>query len=688
MLGAKMKNLTSLYYAFSKDNLVLGLKIATVVAATLTIFHQDLTVVVNNALQSESMSHILAIPLIFAYLLYRKRKMLRAVIPIEKQDQPKATRHLPTIAGILLSTTAILLYWYGSYTFTPLEYHMFALPIFAAGLTLIFFNAQTLRQLAFPIAFLIFLMPPPSETLYALGSTLSVISSEASYTLVKLIGIPSTLTQEYGNPIIQITRPDGATISFAVDIACSGIYSLIGFLIFAVFTAYIIRDKPWKKLALFLIGFSLIYILNITRITTILIIGYHYGEETALQLFHLLGGWILIFAGTLLLFIFAEKILRAQIFARSSQECTGCSTKPEKNRNFCLTCGRILESAPVSFHKADIIKIAAAFASVTLLVSIQTPVFALTEGPAQIIIQTPVGEQGNTQLLPQIQGYTLEYVYRDKNFEKRSGQDASLIYAYIPLDKSKETTWVAVEIGSATAMLHPWEVCLISWQIHIGMPVLATQLDLQDVQILQNPPIIARYFAFQWKETNQTQVVLYWYENSIFMTNSTTQQKRVKISLITYPDTPQNITETEDLLPFAVAIAQLWEPIKIWSQIALILSQQSLYIAAITSTLLTVITFLCAIERRKQRRTNAKAYQKLSKPNKQIIDITIETGKTTKPTLHAIAFTYKNRIGEPIEEEKLLQRLSEVEKTGIIKSEIASIQDEPTQIWKTQMAMK
>ena len=631
------------------------------------------------------MSHILAIPVIFAYLLYRKRKMVRAVIPIENQDQPKATRHLPTIAGILLSTTAILLYWYGSYTFTPLEYHMFALPIFAAGLTLIFFNAQTLRQLAFPIAFLIFLMPPPSETLYALGSTLSVISSEASYTLVKLIGIPSTLTHEYGNPIIQIITPSGATISFAVDIACSGIYSLIGFLVFAVFTAYIIRDKPWKKLALFLIGFSLIYVLNITRITTILIIGYHYGEEIALQLFHLLGGWILIFIGTLLLLIFAEKMLRTKIFARSAQKCAGCNPKPENNQNFCLICGRILKPAPIRFHKADIIKTTAAFVSVILLVSIQTPVFALTEGPAQIIIQTPTGEQGNTQLLPQIQGYTLEYMYRDKNFEERSGQDASLIYAYIPLDKSKEFVWVAIEIGTAISMLHPWEVCLISWQIHLGLPVRATQLDLQDVQILQNPPIIARYFAFQWIKTNQTQVVLYWYENAIFMTNSTAQQKRVKISLITYPDTPQDITETEDLLPFAVAIAQLWEPIKTWSQIALLLSQQSIYLAAITSTLLTVVTVLYPLERRKQRRTNTKAYQKLSKPNKQIIDIITETGKTKKPTLHAIASTYKNAIGEPIEKEKLLQKFSEAEKTGIIKSEIASIQDEPSQIWKTQM---
>lgn len=174
---------------------------------------------------------------------------------------------------------------------------MLALPIFVAGLTLILFSPQTMRQLTFPICFLIFLTPPPSEILYALGATFSTISSEASNAIVNAMGIPSIITSEYDNPTITITRPDGSTIPFTVDIACSGIYSLIGFLIFAVFIAYIIRDKPWKKLALIIVGLPLVYLLNIIRITITLILGYHYGEALALQAFHLLGGWILVFLG-------------------------------------------------------------------------------------------------------------------------------------------------------------------------------------------------------------------------------------------------------------------------------------------------------------------------------------------------------------------------------------------------------
>ena len=529
------------------------------------------------------------------------------------------------------------------------------------------------------------LTPPPSEILSALGSTLSVISSEVSYFIISAIGIPSTLTSKYGNPIIQITRPGGTTMSFAVDIACSGIYSLIGFLIFAVFIAYIIRAKLWKKLSLFLIGFPLIYGLNIIRITTILLIGYQYGKENALLLFHLLGGWFLIFIGTLLLLLFAEKIFHAQFFSKPSQNCTGLNSKPETNHNFHFTSSSILKPAHIRFQRTDIIKMVAIIISVISLISIQAPVFALVEGPAQVIIQTPRGEEGNTQILPQIQGYTLVFAYRDTEFEEMAGQDASLMYTYQPLDKTKEVVWVGVEIGSANSMLHNWETCLISWPIELGKAAFVTQLDMKDIQIQQNPPIIARYFAFQWAETNQTEVTLYWFETAKFMTNGTTQQKNVKISLITLPATPQNLTQAETFIPLATAIVKHWEPIKTWTLPAQLLSQNGLYLSAITTTLLASVIVLYFVKERKQRKANAIAYQKFSKPTKQIIDMILETQKTTIPTLSAIAATYKNRTGEAIEREELLHKILELEKTGIIKSDIVSDQDTPAQIWKTQI---
>lgn len=678
-----------------RNNLYLFLKILILTVSTLTIFHQDLTIVFNDALQSETTSHILAIPFLFAYLIYRKRKILRAVIPLENSNQPKRTQYLPVIAGALLAATAVLFYWHGSHTFTPLEYHMLALPIFVSGLMLILFNTQTTRQLAFPIAFLAFLMPPPSEILYIVGSALSVIGSEASAALAKIIGVSSAIISEYENPTIIVTRPDGSMLSFTVDIACSGVHSLIGFLLFAAFIAYIIRDKTWKKLAVIIVGLPLIYLLNIIRITTILVIGYHFGDALAMQTFHLLGGWILIFLGTLMLLTISEKTFKTRIFASAAEKCSQCSGIPHLDQTFCQKCGKIIKPAKITVKKIDFAKIAAIIICIIFLTSIQTPVFALTKGPPTIIADTPSGQQNLMEILPQISEYSLVFLYRDTDFERIAKQDMSLVYLYAP-QKSASNQYpvkVAVEIASARSSLHRWEVCLITWPISKGFRPKAEQIELKDIELAQNPPIIGRYFVFNYTRTGYIQAVLYWYETATFKTNSTTQQKNVKISLIAYPENLDDLPNIESqLVNIAKIIVSYWQPIKTWSQISMIISQNSLNLTAATLITLVAIAILQAAETRREKRDNVKIYNKLSKQNRQIVEAIMkaeaEKEKEAAPTLSRIAAAYREKTGEAIDEGQLLERLSEIEKTEIIKSIIANQDDEPIQAWKTQIALK
>jgi exosortase len=669
-----------------RSRLILGLKAAVILAAVLLLFRQDLAIVAADALQNESTSYILAIPFLFAYLVYRKRKMLRTVIPLESQGQPRIMRYSGTMAGVLLSSTAILLYWYGSHTFTPLEYHMLTLPIFAAGLTLILFNTQAVRQLAFALVFLVLLTPPPSEILNNVGSALSVMSSEASTAFVRLLGMPSTLTSQYGNPVIQVTRPGGETMNFAVGIACSGIYSLLGFLVFAVFIGYIIRDKPWKKFVLFGIGFLLIYALNIGRIAAILEIGYNYGADTATELFHLLGGWILIFLGTLLLLAFSEKILHTQIFSKTPVKCSECSTQSAADRSFCSTCDRILKAAPIKFHKADLTKMAAIIIIPILLMSVQAPVFALTRGPPIVVVDTPTGQQVSSDILPVFSGYDLRFGYRDEGFEALAHEDMALVYYYVPTNQSEQTVYATIEIASSRQNLYSWETCVQSGQVYPFGHQETRQIELKDIQLMQNPPLIGRFFVFQYTTTNLTQAVLYWFQSSTFAINSTLQQKDVKISLITYPEKLEDLPSIENQsIAFATQVALYWEPIGTWSQMTLFLSQHSLYFAAATSTLLPVITILYAFEKRRQRKVYARTYEKLSTRSKQIIDAVLEAEEIKRPTLHTITVAYQSKTGEPIEDEKMLQKLSETEKTGIIKGGIGNVQDDPTQIWRSRL---
>ena len=509
--------------AFNQHRIAVAIKLTIIGVAVIAFYLQDLSMVFKGALTDESTFHILAIPFIFGYLLFRKRKMFNATLEPSQTTKVGFQKYFSLLSGITLCAIAVLTYWYGSYTFTPLEIHMLTLPLLVAGLTLILFNTATLRQLIFPIAFLIFLTPPPSEILYGIGSTLASLSASASNMLGNIFGLHSRLSVNNIGPVITLIRPDQTSLAFNVDVACSGIYSIIGFTIFALFIAYIMRGKLWDKLTIAIMGIPLIMALNVIRITSILAIGYNFGETLALDVFHTVGATVLMFIGTLILLAVTEKVFKKP---KPIPPCPTCNpTLKNITQSFCQSCGKILQYPRIKITKADVIKILSITLVTIVLLTIQAPVFALTQGPAQISTQTPTGPQIiSNAMFPNITDYSLTYLYRDTAYEKISGVDEALTYSYSS-STGKPTVWVALQIAPSVSNEHRWETCLVNYPFSQGMQVGVSQLDLRDIQLQDNPPITARYFAFQYKNTNQTQVVLYWYQSATFNTNGTAQPK-------------------------------------------------------------------------------------------------------------------------------------------------------------------
>ena len=304
-----------------------------------------------------------------------------------------------------------------------------------------------------------------------------------------------------------------------------------------MFIAYITRGKLLNKLAILILGIPLIFALNIIRITALLGIGYSFGEDLALTFFHTIGATALMLIGVLVLLATTEKVFKKP---KQATPCLTCNPPNKPAEQFCLNCGKLLKYPKIKLDKADIAKVAGIVLLTIMLLSIQAPVFALTKGPAEVITQTPTGTQvtAANSLLPNIQGYTLNYVYQDTVFQQQSGDDAALVYTY-KASNNTSTVWAAVQISSSVTSEHRWETCLINYPLSQGDTTSVTQLDLRDIQLQDNPPMTARYFAFQYKNTNQTQVVLYWYQTATFNTNNTAQSKSVMISLIMYPTSTQ-----------------------------------------------------------------------------------------------------------------------------------------------------
>ncbi len=673
--------------ALNQHRLALATKFSVMIIGIIAFYFQDLTLVFSNALSDESSYHILAIPFLFGYLLYRKRSMIKASFSKQKQNRSFFPRNFTLFTGILLFATAILVYWFGSYTFTPLEYHMLTLPILTAGIIMLLFNGQTLKQLAFPVAFLIFLTPPPTDILYSVGSTLSDLSAHASNALANVFGLATTISAQYGSPVITLTRPNHTIMTFSVDVACSGVYSLIGFAIFAVFIAYITRGKLWTKVGILLLGIPLIIALNIIRITTILGIGYSFGDQLALQIFHAVGAIVLMFIGTLILLATTEKFVKKPKLA---EPCIACDlNKPGlRKEEFCPKCGKLHLFPKIKLNNIDITKIASIAIIIIILLSIQAPVFALTKGPAEVIVQTLSGVQPNTQILPlpQVQGFNLSFVYRDSNFEQLSGEDASLVYAYASTNTSRQTIWVAVELASTIGPLHRWETCLVSYPTSQGLQPSITQLDLSDVQTHTNPPIVGRYFAFQYHTSNQTQVVLYWYQTAIFTINGTSYEKQAKISLVVYPKSPSDIPRIEgSLLSVAKGINDFWVPIKSWTLVSLYMSKNGLALSTFSTALLFALLIYDIYLNRNSKASLPKLYGKLPKQNQLIVKAVANAQKQNNPTMEDIANELEKLTNSPTDLASFKEKLQDVENLGVIEKILVNREDRAAFVWRNSL---
>jgi exosortase/archaeosortase family protein len=654
-------------------------------SATLVLFSGDLLTIFSDALHDESVSHVLIIPVLVAYIIFRKRKVIQAAAFFENRQKLFNLIRVDTVVGGFLLLASLGLYWHAPYTMMSLEYHVIAMILFLASCTLILFNSSMLRQLIFPLL-LLSLLFPPAEILYNAGSILSVASSTITYSVLRASGYPVSLSIEYENPWLQVVQQDGTPITFSVDPACSGIYSLMGFLVFALFIAYLVKGRIWKKTVAFSLGFPLIYSLNIIRLIATVLVGYYFGETTALDLFHVFGGWFLVFLGTLLLLTSFRRVFSIHLVIRSFGECPSCENSSlPSNSTFCFNCSRMLKIPVPTFDRTDLVRVLVVLIAAILVTAIQTPIL-LTREHTELVVSTPTGSQFSTEILPQIDNYSLVYVMRDREFETYAKQDLSLIYSYIPDDRSEDTIWVLIEIASIRTSLHRTEACLVK-SYAAGERV--EELALRDYQLVDNPPTVGRFCVFHYTRSQTNQTVIYWIQTSPFSINSTIVERYVKISLVAYPASLDQITDSEKrLLSFAESVTDYWRPISQWSQVALVVSKSRYVLLALPFSLSVGAVLFSFFQTLRDKKADERAYQKLPQLHKQIVDAISHTQRSSKPTFTNIRSTLSKISGRTIESKELHELLLAVEKNEVVKSGFVSVDDYPYKIWKTGVSVK
>jgi len=186
---------------------------------------------------------VLILPLSL-YFLWRKR------------GEIKNTAVTPCAAGVFIIIAGLMLYILGKLGFQLfLQYCSMLLVLF--GLVYAQLGKQLAAKAAFPIAYLIFMIPLPQIVYSAIAFPLRMLSTKLTYLLLKLVGIKA---MAQGN-IIGLT-----TCKLDVATPCSGLRSMIVFTAGSVAIGYLYQKKLSSRVILVAAGLALAVFMNTLRL--------------------------------------------------------------------------------------------------------------------------------------------------------------------------------------------------------------------------------------------------------------------------------------------------------------------------------------------------------------------------------------------------------------------------------------
>lgn len=204
------------------------------------------------------------------WIIWKRREGL-----VESEVIPKA--------GIALFAAALFMYLFAKLNdFMFLDGFSFVVMIWA--IFRIRFTRESVRKILFPLAYLLFLVPPPGLAIDTITFPLKKISTYGSYLLLKLLHVPVVV---FG-AILKIKEHE----LFIAD-ACSGFRSIVTLLALGALYAYYQETSTKKKWAIFLSVIPLGIMGNIFRIALTGLISYHIGARFAEGFFHTFSGGVL-----------------------------------------------------------------------------------------------------------------------------------------------------------------------------------------------------------------------------------------------------------------------------------------------------------------------------------------------------------------------------------------------------------
>jgi exosortase len=170
----------------------------------------------------------------------------------------------------------------------------------AVGIVLFFFGWARLRVLAFPLAFLILMIPLPAIIFNQIAFPLQLVASRFGEFTLASVDIP---VLREGNVLIL------AHASLEVAEACSGIRSLITLLTLGIVFGYFADPRAWVRTVVALSSIPVAIVANGARIAGTGIAAHAFGPAAAEGFFHEFSGWIVFIAAFVMMLGLQRAIL-------------------------------------------------------------------------------------------------------------------------------------------------------------------------------------------------------------------------------------------------------------------------------------------------------------------------------------------------------------------------------------------
>jgi exosortase len=169
------------------------------------------------------------------------------------------------------------------------------------GVVLYLFGWQHLRRLAFPVAFLLLMIPIPAIIFNRIAFPLQLLASQFGESAMGLANVP---VLREGNVLIL------ANTTLEVAEACSGIRSLVSLLTLAIVFGYFSDSRGWVRTVLAISSVPVAIVTNGFRVAGTGIAAHQFGAAAAEGFFHEFSGWLVFVAAFILMLVVQRAIVR------------------------------------------------------------------------------------------------------------------------------------------------------------------------------------------------------------------------------------------------------------------------------------------------------------------------------------------------------------------------------------------